>query len=37
MASPTQSSAPKMRFGAFELNQSSGTIRKGGIPVKLQP
>lgn len=37
MAAPTPSSAPKVRFGAFELDRSSGTIRKGGIPVKLQP
>ncbi len=37
MASPTPSSAPKVRFGSFELDPSSGTIRKGGIPVKLQP
>src|ERR1700757_4947446 len=37
MASPTPSTPPKVRFGAFELDPSSGTIRKGGIPVKLQP
>jgi TolB-like protein/DNA-binding winged helix-turn-helix (wHTH) protein/Flp pilus assembly protein TadD len=37
MASPIPSSAPKVRFGDFELDPSSGTIRKGGIPIKLQP
>ena len=37
MASPTPSSSRKVQFGAYELDPSSGTMSKGGIPVKLQP
>jgi TolB-like protein/DNA-binding winged helix-turn-helix (wHTH) protein/Flp pilus assembly protein TadD len=29
--------APKVRFGAFELDESAGRLLKAGIPLKLQP
>jgi DNA-binding response OmpR family regulator len=27
----------RFRFGAFELDTATGELRKGGLPLKLQP